>query len=232
MANKKKIKNLLIFAHPDDEILGVGGYIAKYSKKQKFKVIFIGEGSSSRFKDFERKKINFDIKKREKMAIQALKFLGINDVSFFPMVCGKFDEVPIINIVKIIEKEIKLFKPDNIFTHDNCDLNQDHRVIYDATLIATRPGKNSYSINKILSCEILSSSNLNYNNQFNPNYFEFLSDIELKKKIKSFNFYYSEKQSKNLPRNKKGINNLAIFRGMQCNSEFAEAYKVIKINSK
>ena len=66
MAIKKKIKNLLIFAHPDDEILGVGGYIAKYSKKQKFKVVFIGEGSSSRFKDFEKKKIDYDIKKREK----------------------------------------------------------------------------------------------------------------------------------------------------------------------
>jgi len=166
------------------------------------------------------------------MAIRSLKFLGVTDVSFFPMICGKFDEVPILDIIKIIEKEILLFKPNNIFTHDKNDLNQDHKIVYDATMIATRVGKNTSSINKVLSCEILSSSNLNYLQEFNPNYFEFLNKNHVKKKIQSFNFYSSEQQKNNLPRNKRGILNLSIYRGMQCNSEYAEAYKVVKIYSK
>ena len=232
MSNKQKIKNLLIFAHPDDDILGVGGYIAKYSNKQKFKVIFIGEGSSSRFDIKEKHLIKNDIDKRKKMSLNALKFLGVKDVSFFPYICGKFDQTPILEIIKIIEQEIKTFQPNNIFTHDRNDLNQDHKIVYDATMVATRPGKHSLSINKILTCEILSSSNLNFVNPFDPNYFEYLEESHIKKKIKSFNYYYSEHQDKNLPRNKRGIYNLAIFRGMQCNFEFAEAYKSVKINSK
>ena len=54
----------------------------------------------------------------------------------------------------------------------------------------------------------------------------------IQKKIKSFNCYFTEQQKGNLPRNKRGILNLAIYRGMQCNSEFAEAYKVVKIYNK
>ena len=231
MPQKKNIKNLLIFAHPDDDILGVGGYIAKYSNKQKFKVIFIGEGSSSRFNIDDKNKIEKDINKRKKMSLKALAILGVKDVSFFPYICGKFDQAPILEIIKIIEKEIKTFKPSNIFTHDRKDLNQDHKTVYDATMIAIRPGKHSVSINKVLTCEILSSSNLSFSDPFDPNYFEHLKAPHINKKIKSFNSYYSEHQNKNLPRNKRGIYNLAIFRGMQCNSEFAEAYKVIKINS-
>ncbi len=232
MISKKKIKNLLIFAHPDDDILGAGGYIAKYSKNQLFKIIFIGEGSSSRFKNSEVKKINTNIEKRKKMALKALKLLGVNNVSFYPMICGKFDDTPILDIIKIIEKEILSFKPNNVFTHDRNDLNQDHKIVYDATMIATRPGTNTLSINKVLSCEILSSSNLNYYQDFNPNFFESLNKNHIQKKIKSFNYYFSEQQKGKLPRNKRGILNLAIYRGMQCNFEFAEAYKVIKIFSK
>ena len=232
MIDKNKIKNLMIFAHPDDDILGAGGYIAKYSKNQLFKIIFIGEGSSSRFKNSEMKKINTNIMKRKKMALKALRLLGVNNVVFYPMICGKFDDTPILDIVKIIEKEIISFKQNNVFTHDKNDLNQDHKIIYDATMIATRPGINNISINKVFSCEILSSSNLNYYQGFNPNFFEALNKIHIQKKIKSFNCYSTEQQKGNLPRNKRGILNLAIFRGMQCNFEFAEAYKVIKIYSK
>lgn len=232
MSTKNKIKNLLVFAHPDDDLLGAGGYIAKYSKNQLFKIIFIGEGSSSRFKNNELKKINTNIEKRKKMALNALKLLGVNDVVFYPMICGKFDDIPILDIVKIIEREIISFKPNNIFTHDRNDLNQDHKIVHDATMIATRPGINTLSINKVFSCEILSSSNLNYYQSFNPNFFEFLNKHHIQKKIKSFNCYFTEQQKGNLSRNKRGILNLAIYRGMQCNSEFAEAYKVVKIYSK
>ena len=232
MLKNNKIKNLLVFAHPDDDILGAGGYIAKYSKNQLFKIIFIGEGSSSRFKNSEVKEINNNIKKRKRMALNALKLLGVNEVVFYPLICGKFDTTPILDIVKIIEREIKAFKPNNVFTHDRYDLNQDHKIVYDATMIATRPGINTLSINKILSCEILSSSNLNYYQGFNPNFFESLNKNHIQKKIKSFNCYFTEQQKGNLPRNKRGILNLAIYRGMQCNSEFAEAYKVVKIYNK
>ena len=73
---KNKSKNLLIFAHPDDEILGMGGFITKNINKFFFKVIFIAEGSSCRFSENESnsEKVLNSIKLRNKMAVNSLKF--------------------------------------------------------------------------------------------------------------------------------------------------------------
>ena len=82
MKLKNKSKNLLIFAHPDDEILGMGGFITKNINKFFFKVIFIAEGSSCRFSENESnsEKVLNSIKLRNKMAVNSLKFLGIKNI--------------------------------------------------------------------------------------------------------------------------------------------------------
>ena len=50
---------LILAAHPDDEILGCGGFISKYVNKSfDFKIIFIGEGSSCRFDNYKSDKSN------------------------------------------------------------------------------------------------------------------------------------------------------------------------------
>ena len=56
---------------------------------------------------------------------------------------NKLDTYPLLKIVKIIEKYIKKFKPDIIYTHFNNDLNIDHQIVNQAVLTACRPQKNS-----------------------------------------------------------------------------------------
>ena len=77
------------------------------------------------------------------------------------MPCGRLDTHPIIEINKILEEEINKYKPNIIFTHSENDTNNDHRVIYKSTMMATRPGIFK-SLELVMSYEVLSSSEWNF----------------------------------------------------------------------
>lgn len=225
---KKKI--LIIACHPDDETLGCGGYFDKYKNKYKFKVIFLAEGSSCRYKDKKKyqSKIEKDILTRKKSALKALNLFSINKVTFYNHTCGQLNKVPQTKINKILEKEIKIFKPNIIFTHSGKDLNLDHQTIFKSVLVATRPTKIQNIVDEIYSFEILSSTEWNYSNKFQPNYFVELSKKNLMKKWRALRFYKSETQKKPHPRSLFGIESLAKYRGLQSGSIYAEAYELIR----
>ena len=65
------------------------------------------------------------------------------------------DQIPIIEINKIIENEIKNFKPDTVFTHSSYDTNNDHLIVHRATQMATRPER--IFVKKLFTYEVLSS---------------------------------------------------------------------------
>ena len=69
----------------------------------------------------------------------ANKAIGVNDLKFFDLPDNEFDQISLLSIVKIIEKEIKTFKPNTIFTHYINDLNVDHQYTSKAVTIAARP---------------------------------------------------------------------------------------------
>ena len=226
---KYKEKNLIIAAHPDDEVLGCGGYLSKYKNKKNFKVIFIGEGTSCRYsKNNFNDSVNNEILNRQNQSIKCLKFLGVNNFEFYNLPCGRLDSIDIIEINKIIEKEIKLFKPDLVMTHNSEDCNNDHRIINRSVMMATRPMISNKFLKTILTFEIISSTEWNFENQFNPNYFENLSEKNIKDKVKGFYFYKSEIQNKQMPRTNDGIRTLAKYRGKIISSKYAEAFQIIR----
>ena len=224
-----KEKVLIIVAHPDDEVLGCGGYISKYRRSKDFKVIFIGEGTSCRYNNYKlNDKIRDEILKRQKQSVKSLKFLGVKKFHYYNLPCGRFDSVHIIDINKIIEKEISKFKPNTILTHGVNDCNNDHRIIYRSVMMSTRPSKSNMFLSEIKSFEILSSTEWNFENQFNPNFFEILSEKNINDKIKAFYYYDSEVQNNNMPRTNDGLKTLAKNRGKIVNSKYAEAYRLIR----
>ena len=226
MLNFKKI--LIIAAHPDDEILGCGGMISKFKKLDiDFKIIFIAEGSTCRFNSIDDKEAEEAIRKRNAYAIDVMEFIGIKNFKFYNLPCGRLDEIPIIEINKIIEKNINEYSPDAVFTHSLSDCNNDHKIIYNSSLMATRPVPKNKVIN-LYSFEILTSSEWNFENQFQPNYFLKLDDDDLKMKIDTINMYKSEIKEYPFPRSSEGIKTLAMFRGMQVGVKYAEAFKLIR----
>ncbi len=221
-------KIMIVAAHPDDDILGCGGIMQKYSKSGSIiKVIFIGEGSSCRFEKPDSKDALKEIEKRNEDGRNALNFLGIEKYEFYNLPCGRLDQVPQIEINKILEKEISDFKPDSVFTHSKCDANNDHKIIFESTIVATRPNS-KFTVEKLYSYEVLSSSEWNFGSTFAPNFFEQLSKENIEKKIQAMQFYDSELQPFPHPRSEEGISTLASFRGIQSGFKYAEAFRLIR----
>ena len=225
-------KILIIAAHPDDDILGCGGLISKYqSKGVIFKILFIGEGSTCRFKDPDSKESKSSIEHRNLLALKALKILKVKDIEFNNLACGRFDQIPIIEINKIIEKNIKDFIPDTVITHSPDDANNDHKIVFNATIIATRPGANNH-VKKLMSFEILSSSEWAFTDTFKPNYFEELADCHIESKCHALSVYESEIKDYPFPRSIEGVRVLAMMRGMQSGFMYAEAFNLIRMLKK
>jgi len=223
---KKKI--LIVAAHPDDDILGCGGFISKF-KKHTIRVIFLAEGSSCRFNNLtkDRDKILAAIKKRKNMSIKALKYLKVKQFFYYENPCGRLDTVPIIKLNKILENEISNFSPNIILTHSENDCNNDHRIVFRSVMMSTRPNS-KFTVPTIMSFEILSSSEWNYPKYFEPNKFEKMERKNIIEKYNALKFFKTEVQKRPLPRNKEGLFTLAKYRGLQSGFEFAEAYKIIR----
>ena len=225
--NLKNSKILVIAAHPDDDILGCGGTLAKaINLKAKVKILFLGEGVSSRFnfglENSIRSKQSND--KRNKECIESLKVLGIKDYIFESRLCTRFDELPLLNLVKSVEREIKSFKPNIIFTHDRSEVNIDHKLTHDAVEVACRPVNKKF-LKQVYSFEIVCSGNWKFEKNFSPNTYVDISKF-FKKKIKSWNKYKNENKIFPHPRSNIGLETLAKYRGMQSCTLFAEAFRL------
>jgi LmbE family N-acetylglucosaminyl deacetylase len=220
---------LIIAAHPDDDAFGCGGTIAKLSKnKNNIYAIYFTDGVSARLNQKDLKK---NIIQRRLNTNTAAKILGIKNYSYCLYPDNKLDSIPLLEIVQRIEQEIKVIKPDIIFTHFGNDLNIDHRIINKAVITATRP-KPKNKVKKILLFETLSNTEWNFSGSktsFNPNYFVDISKT-IDKKIKAAKSYNKEIFSWPHPRSVKGIKILAMFRGQSVGLKLAEGFQLLRAN--
>ena len=220
--NKKK-NILVVAAHPDDEVLGCGGTIAKYKNIYNFSCLFLTDGVSSRFPDKQKNKKS--INTRRISAKKATKILGKKKIFFGDFPDNSLDTVSFLSIVKFVEKYIKLIKPFRIYTHFGDDLNIDHQLASRAVITATRP-KAKNKVDEILFFEVPSSTEWNFRlskNLFNPNVFENIEKT-IKIKKKALNSYHQELESYPHPRSLKAIVNLSKSRGTMSASKNAESF--------
>ncbi len=217
---------LVIAAHPDDDLLGCGGVMSRLRNKVEFKVLYIAEGSSCRYTNPTCAEARASIAQRTSFAESALDFLGISNIEFNNMPCGRLDQVPLIEINKVIERSIESFSPDTVFTHSQSDSNQDHVKVNQASIIACRPGLNS--VKNLLAYEVLSSSEWGFNSPFTPNIFFNLGELNVQAKFKSMSYYLSEMRESPFPRSREGIYTLAAYRGLQSGNQYAEAFELIR----
>jgi len=219
---------LVIAAHPDDEVLGCGATISKYSRQGgQFMVLFVAEGSSCRYADPASVDSVAAIASRTKQAVNALDLLGIEDYQFGDLPCGRLDQMPIIEINKAIEQVIRKFDPDTVFTHASSDANNDHKIVCRATIMATRPGAQN-RVARVLSYEVLSSSEWAFSETFAPNCFEQIEEQDLNLKWQALAAYETEVKPYPFPRSEQGLRALAMSRGMQAGVSLAEAFYVIR----
>jgi LmbE family N-acetylglucosaminyl deacetylase len=222
------MKVLVVAAHPDDEILGCGGTIAREIEKgYEVYILLLSKGVASRVPN--KNKLNLEKNKLMNESKSALKIVGIKESNIFfgNFPDNKFDSVSLLDIVKFIESFIEKIKPNIIYTHYKDDLNIDHRKTFEAVITATRPIEN-YSVRKILSFEVLSSTEWAFNfKKFAPNIYVNIEDT-INKKIEALRRYKSEIREYLHPRSVDGIKILAKKRGLEVGMRYAEGFILVR----
>ena len=219
---------LIIAAHPDDEVLGCGGIVARLNKEgYEITTLILGEGVSSRDDTRDIKKRGKSILELKEEAKRANAILGVKEVFFHDFPDNRFDTIPFLDIVKIIEKIKNQIKPDIIFTHYEKDLNIDHQITYKAVITATRPLEEE-TVKEIYSFEIPSSTEWSYPLSFSPNMFYDISET-IDVKIKALKEYKSELKKYPYPRSLEGVELTAKNWGMKVGLNYAEAFKTVRI---
>ena len=223
-------KILVVAAHPDDEILGCGGTMAIHSiKGDEVYVLILGEGITSRDVKRDRKKRDKEIKELRRGIEAANKVVGTKRTFLYDFPDNRFDSVPLLDIIKVIEKVKNEVVPDIVYTHHHGDLNIDHRLTFQAVMTACRPLKGE-SVKEIYSFEVPSSTEWSPDNSkyFMPNYFVNIKDT-IGKKTLAMKAYKSEVREFPHPRSAKAIENMAKTRGVNVGFEYAEAFMVVRI---
>ena len=185
-------KVLVIAAHPDDEVLGMGGTIAKLVKDgNAVDVLIVTDGSSAQYRDSDHLAEIIEAKKKETR--NCADVLGIRDIYYGELPDMKLDTTPHIRINQVIEDVIDKVQPDSVFTHFWGDVNCDHQNVYKSTLVAVRPVMGQV-VRELYCFRVPSSTEWTPNKadtMFMPNFFV---DIEAyaEQKYKAFACYSTE----------------------------------------
>lgn len=229
-------KILVVAAHPDDEVLGCGGTMARLAAEgADVTVLLLGEGPLSREACRDSAYVSSEHKHAFACARKAGCALGISrvltplDLSFSGFPDNRFDSVPLIEIVKLIERVGEKCQPDTVLTHHVGDLNIDHRITHQAVVTAFRPLPGS-SVKRILAFEVPSSSE--YSCQpfmsFMPSCYVNIEGY-LEKKMAALQEYASEMRLWPHPRSYEGIEFLARMRGAQTGVGAAESFSILHV---
>ncbi len=215
--------NILVIApHPDDEVLGCGGTILKHiGQKDRVYLCVVTTTYSPRWSDKFRKNRLLEIKK-----VSAL--LGIKKTYFLDFPTVKLNMFPHHELADKIFEVIKDIKPDVLYIPHQGDLNKDHRLVFEASLVAARPYSQDHKIKKILSYE--TSSETEWGQPLAP----FLPNVYIdiaktfKKKLAAMEIYKSELKASPHPRSLELLEVLAKKRGSEVGFELAEAFVLIR----
>lgn len=220
---------LVVAAHPDDEVLGCGGTIARLVREGgDVHILILGEGVTSRFDAREDAPSN-EIKVLHDRCCAAGEILGAKEVRVRNLPDNRFDSVPLLTIVKEIEIAIDEIAPQVVYTQHGGDLNVDHERVYRATLIATRPTADNL-VKTVYAYEVASSTEWAFQKfapAFRPSVFVDISET-LDVKIRALQTYESEVRAFPHPRSSEALRAAARRWGSVSGLGAAEAFELVR----
>lgn len=211
---------LVVAAHPDDEILGCGATLAKFIRAGKIvTLLLLGEGPMARGADDAQRE------KAVTSARAAARQLGISDVRFSNLPDNRFDTLPLLSIIHLIEEAADDVLPDTVLTHHAGDLNIDHQRTHQAVMTAFRPLPTQKPV-LLLGFEVLSSTDYTPSGTFVPFAPQLFVDVSdtLAEKQRALAEYSEEMRPWPYSRSHEAVEHLARLRGANVGLEAAEGF--------
>ncbi len=210
-------KVLVVAAHPDDEVLGIGGIVKKHTNNgDTVRTIIMCEGESLRYK----RNVG-----QSKATEQAAKVLGVEKVYTLGFPDQKLDTYTLTELISPLEEISEEFRPEIIYCQSACDANRDHKILFEAASIAFRP--TSKWIRDFYGFYTSSSTEWGVPRDFVPDTWIDITDV-LEDKIAAFEKYSSEVREYPHPRSSDALRYQAHFWGNQCCMDAAEVLMTIR----
>lgn len=224
---------MIVAAHPDDELLGLGASMHKLIKEEGVitHVVILGEGITSRSDMRNVDDWKEELKKHHQNMYSAAKIIGYHSVKSYNFSDNRFDSHALLDIVKVVEHEKENFQPDIIFTHHGGDLNIDHQITFQAVMTATRPMQGE-CVKTIITFETPSATEWQASSDprhFSPNLFIEVSEDDLQAKVDAMAAYQYEVREFPHPRSFGALRIMAQYRGYIVGKPLAEAFQIIRL---
>lgn len=220
----------VIAAHPDDEALGLGGTIARHSAEgDQVYILFLSDGVTGRDPIYDPKKRNEEIGRRKESAYKAAAILGAVPPVFLDYPNLRMDREPLLDVTKRIEEHLRIWRPQIVYGHHSSDINVDHRVAYDATMVACRPIP-GYFVESLRTFELPSSTEYSHAGigpHFVPNLFIDVMKYQ-EKKWAALECYDYEMRPFPFPRSRDYLEAKQKLRGASVGVRGAEAFMIVR----
>jgi len=223
-------KVLVVAAHPDDEVLGCGGTIARHADAgDQVEVLIMAEGVTSRQQKRARRQATEELSALVQSARQAGMILGAMGVELVDLPDNRLDSLDRLDLIKQIEERIARHQPQVVYVHHSGDVNVDHRRLHEAVVTACRPTPGNI-VRRLLSFEVASSTEWQPPGSaqgFQPNWFVDIS-AQWPRKLKALETYACEMRPWPHARSLEALEHLARWRGAQVGVEAAEAFCLLR----
>jgi len=220
---------LVVAAHPDDEILGCGGTMARLAREgHEVRAAILAEGMSSRYTHREDADPE-QLQHLHAQAQQAAGKVGARESVLCKLPDNRLDTVPLLEVVKLVEELVARFQPEVIYTHHPGDLNVDHGVVHRAVLTATRPVAGQ-CVSEIYAFEVPSSTEWAFQRlepSFRPSVFVDITET-LETKIEAMACYDTETREFPHPRSPEALRAIATRWGSVVGLPAVEAFELIR----
>jgi len=220
----------VIAAHPDDEILGCGGTMARHAENgDDVHIVILGEGITARARMRNVSKDQRALETLHADARRAASIVGAKTIRTHPLPDNRFDSIPLLDIIKVVEAEKRRTSPSIVYTHHGNDLNIDHRRVADAVQTAFRPlpGEKPCTL---MAFEVSSSTEYQSalaGDPFRPTVYVDISKF-LDHKCRAMTAYRSEARAYPHPRSAEAIRAIAIRAGLEVGLGACERFALVR----
>lgn len=214
---------LVVCAHPDDEVLGMGGTIALHARDgDEVRIVCVTDGSSSQYPDDD------ELRGRKyEEAKRAAAILGVAEYVHLDLPDMRLDTIPHVEINRVVEEHVRTLRPTVVYaTHP--DVNLDHRAIFDSVAVAARPIPGQ-SVRRFLTFAPTSSTEWTPPgmNWFVPSWFVDVTTT-FEQKLEAFACFETERREYPHPRNDRALRAHAEFYGATVGCEYAEPFVLVR----